>query len=184
MKRTLHFKRNPLVLILLLIACLLLLTNCGAQNEGSGSPGPSPNETQVSSPSTSALPTQTPTSLSPANSPPPMPTPTSVPPTSTSSTTSPPSLCPINPSSLIFTNIVGQDPPAQQVTIANCGGPGNWTASTSTSDGTHWLSSSPSKGWLDSGASREVSIAVSSASPGFLLGDLPTGTTDPCAGRG
>src|SRR6266702_1910836 len=162
MKRIVHFKKNPLVLVQLLIACLILLISCGAQNKGSASHGPSPNETQVSSPSTSTLPTPIHTSIPPTNTPPPTPIPTSIPPTNTSSTTSPPSLCPIIPSSLTFTTIVGQDPPAQQVTIANCGGPGNWTASTSTNDGAHWLSSSPSKGWLDSGASQKVSIAVSS----------------------
>lgn len=164
MKRTLHIKKNPLVLALLLIACLMLLTSCGIQNEGNRPSHPSLNETQVSSPSTSVLPTKTPTSLSRANAPSPMPTLSSVSSTRTSSTMSPPSLCPTNPLSLIFSTIVGKDSAAQQVTIANCGGPGKWTSSTSTSDGGNWLSSSPTKGWLDSGASQIVSITVASAS--------------------
>lgn len=141
-RNALNFKRNALMLVLLLLACLMLLISCDAQNKGSGSLGPSPNETQGSSPSTSVLPTTAPTSVPPTD-------------------TSPPSLCPINPSLLSFTDIVGNAPQqAKEVTIANCGGPGQWTASIAPTDAASWLSSSPSNGWLDSGASQKVRIAV------------------------
>jgi hypothetical protein len=48
----------------------------------------------------------------------------------------------------------------KQVTITNCGGPGEWSASATTVDNGQWLVVSPPVGKLKSGESQPVSIVV------------------------
>jgi|GEM_PF-982128 len=69
-----------------------------------------------------------------------------------------------NPDGLGFTATQGQgDPGAQTITVGNCGSSGNWSASTSTTDGANWLSISQAHGTLGANATGDVSITVASA---------------------
>jgi hypothetical protein len=69
-----------------------------------------------------------------------------------------------NPNTVGFTATQGQgDPGAQVITIGNCGSSGNWSASTSTTDGANWLSVSSTHGNLNANGTSNVSVAVTSA---------------------
>jgi hypothetical protein len=62
--------------------------------------------------------------------------------------------------SLAFTGTQGQaDPPAQTVTLTNCGADGSWSASTA--NGSSWLTINPTSNTLSAGASHSVSVGVS-----------------------
>ena len=80
-----------------------------------------------------------------------------------------PILC-ISPSSpsLSFTANRG-NPAPQTVTISNCGISGTLVASTSTTDGTNWLSISPSNVPLEANTTQKVTVSISSA-------NLPNGS--------
>ncbi|HET8853522.1 MAG TPA: hypothetical protein VFN02_13450, partial [Ktedonobacteraceae bacterium] len=69
-----------------------------------------------------------------------------------------------NPDGLGFTATQGQgDPGAQTISVGNCGSSGDWSASTSTTDGATWLGISQAHGSLDANATGDVSIMVTSA---------------------
>ncbi len=66
--------------------------------------------------------------------------------------------------SLSFTATQGQaNPSPQSVKLSNCGNPGSWSATASTTDGGNWLNINPVTGNLAANATQEVSITVSSA---------------------
>lgn len=176
-------KRYYVFLSLLQIACVILLTCCNTENQH-GQSSLHSNLTQTSSSTrvaatpTTASSTSTPTPIpTPVATPTPVPTPAPTPiPTSIPTTppTSPPSLCPIDAPVSSFSTLVGHDPPSQQMKIGNCGGTGNWSASTYTADGTSWLSVNPLGGPLDSGTSQIVNVNVASANltPGSYNGTI------------
>src|SRR6266487_1946669 len=64
---------------------------------------------------------------------------------------------------LVFTVFEGQDnPPAQSITIANCGIDGNWYASPIVDGGGNWLYISQVTGALNGNARQDVTVSVSS----------------------
>jgi len=76
--------------------------------------------------------------------------------------------------SLTFTATQGRgDPAPQTVTLYNCGDTGTWSASISTSDGTNWLSASPTSNSLNQGGSQDITLGVSnSLAPGTYTGQI------------
>src|SRR5262249_45145583 len=67
-----------------------------------------------------------------------------------------------NVQTLTFTSIAGQAAPAPQVaTVSNCGNTGDWSASSTTTDGSNWLAISSVYGNLDSNASQKLTVSVS-----------------------
>lgn len=66
-----------------------------------------------------------------------------------------------SPTTLGFNAVTQKgDPGSQGVTINNCGGPGDWSATASTQDGANWLSVNPTHGTLDAGISQLVNVSV------------------------
>jgi hypothetical protein len=65
-----------------------------------------------------------------------------------------------SPPSLTF-SAIGQNPPAQTITIQNSGGATlNWSVSASTVDGANWLLATPKSGSLNPGASANIAISI------------------------
>ncbi len=74
----------------------------------------------------------------------------------------------VTPTTLNFTGTVGaNDPPGQTVTLNNCGGRGNWSA---TSSGGAWLAVTPTSGSLNAGATQGVVVSTSIAKAGSKAG--------------
>jgi len=66
------------------------------------------------------------------------------------------------PESLTFTSTLGQgDPDPQALAIVNCGPTGYWSAATA--HGSGWLGFKPTRDLLETGASQDVIVAVSTA---------------------
>ncbi len=82
----------------------------------------------------------------------------------------------VSPAVLSFTGIDGgANPTPQVVTLSNPGmRPLNWGASSSTTDGSNWLSSSPASGIIAKGGSQPVTIAINSSLllPGVYYGAI------------
>lgn len=75
------------------------------------------------------------------------------------------------PISLNFTAIAGiSDPQPQAISPLNCLHSGNWSSTTTTSDGGHWLSISPTNGALDAGNTQIITISVSNRNANLLVG--------------
>jgi hypothetical protein len=75
------------------------------------------------------------------------------------------------PISLNFTGIAGvSDPQPQAISPLNCMHSGNWSATTTTSDGGHWLNISPTNGTLNAGNTQVVTISVSNRNANLLVG--------------
>lgn len=60
--------------------------------------------------------------------------------------------------------------PAQTVSLSNCGGTGNWSASVKTSDGASWLSATPTSGTLNGNTSLTVTIGASTLNSTLVAG--------------
>ncbi|HZS78368.1 MAG TPA: zinc ribbon domain-containing protein [Ktedonobacteraceae bacterium] len=66
------------------------------------------------------------------------------------------------PNTLNFTGVAStSDPATQTVSLTNCGAVGIWSASAKTSDGTNWLSVSPTSNTLNGGATATVIVGAS-----------------------
>ena len=77
----------------------------------------------------------------------------------------------VGPISLNFTGIAGvSDPQPQVISPLNCIHSGNWSSTTTTSDGGHWLSISPTNGTLNAGNTQIVTISVSNRNANLLVG--------------
>src|SRR5579875_192245 len=67
----------------------------------------------------------------------------------------------LSTASLAFAGSPAQSPAGQEIVIQNSGGQTlNWTAGSTTSDGTNWLSTTPASGTLSSNASAVVTVNV------------------------
>ena len=75
------------------------------------------------------------------------------------------------PIPLNFIGIAGiSDPQPQAISPLNCMHSGNWSSTTTTSDGGHWLSISPTNGALNAGNTQTVTISVSNRIANLLVG--------------
>lgn len=75
------------------------------------------------------------------------------------------------PISLNFTGIAGvSDPQLQAISPLNCMHSGHWSSTTTTSDGGHWLSISPTNGALNAGNTQIITISVSNRNANLLVG--------------
>jgi hypothetical protein len=71
----------------------------------------------------------------------------------------------VSPTALSVSATQGENPADQTVTLQNTGGLVlDWSLSSSTQDGTHWLSATPTSGHLAPGASASVKVHLSTAS--------------------
>lgn len=94
----------------------------------------------------------------------PTPTPTPIPP-----------CIKVSPTSLNFIAIQGQGAAVtRQVTLINCGGPGNWIASVNANSGGNWLKIGSMGGILNLNANQSISIAASATNllPGKYMGKI------------
>jgi serine/threonine protein kinase len=141
------------------------------RRDGTVTDTPSANNATATSVANNATATSTANNATtiPNGNPVPTSTPTLV--SSTSTPTSPSACISITPSSLIFTSILGQDPPTQILTITNCG---DTTYSLNYTTDSDWLLVSLSGGTINSGSSKVVIIGVLSlkAGPGSHSGSI------------
>jgi hypothetical protein len=72
---------------------------------------------------------------------------------------------------LNFKGIAGvSDPPPQAISPLNCLPPGNWSSTTTTSNGGNWLSINPAGGTLTAGNAQIITISVSNRSANLPVG--------------
>ena len=76
-----------------------------------------------------------------------------------------------SPNALTFNAVLhASEAPSQTVSLSNCGGLGNWSASVKTSDGASWLSATPTSGTLKANGTLVDTISASTLNSTLVAG--------------